>query len=213
MVCLSKKKHIFHYARCRGRYTWYLAASLLCMMEWTRGNGSKNYCWDWRAFKRAKPSKAHAEQSTAPGERSSLVHHSIIIHPRIETESILILRSLPSFIASGRRCSKLTWKTSCHRQNPRLSFPFFRLSFTIFSSTFFLFLKFGTLLAGQNYRFLSEETSHNLSPGRWGRGGSEDFQGITWFSGGTVAADHSSPAEYWMPINWKWKVTIRILQL
>ena len=44
--------------------------------------------------------------------------------------------------------------------------------------------------------FSSEETSHNLSPGRWGRGGSEDFQGITWFSGGTVAADHSSPAEY-----------------
>lgn len=67
-MSLSKKKHIFHYARCRSRYTWYLAASLLCMMEWTRGNGSKNYYWDWRAFKRAKPSKAHAEQWTAPGD-------------------------------------------------------------------------------------------------------------------------------------------------
>lgn len=51
----------------------------------------------------AKPSKAHAEQWTAPG---SLAHHSAIIHPWIETESILTLGSLPSFITSERRCSK-----------------------------------------------------------------------------------------------------------
>lgn len=127
--------------------------------------------------------------------RSSLAHHSIIIHPRIETKSILILGSLPSFIACGRRCSKsVDVENLLSSTKPPPFIPVFRLSFTIFSSTLFLFLKFGTLLAGQNYRFLSEETSHNLSPGRWGRGGSEDFQGITWFSGGTVAADHSSPA-------------------
>lgn len=51
----------------------------------------------------AKPSKAHTEQWTAPG---SLAHHSTIIHPWIETESILTLGSLPSFITSERRCSK-----------------------------------------------------------------------------------------------------------
>ena len=149
--------------------------------------------------------------------RSSLAHHSIIFHNNPSADwnwEHFDTREFTFLHCQREKMLEVSWRGKPrHRQNPRLSFPFFRLSFTIFSSTLFLFLKFGTLLAGQNYRFLSEETSHNLSPGRWGRGGSEDFQGITWFSEGTVAADHSSPAEYWMPINWKWKVTIRMLQL
>lgn len=128
--------------------------------------------------------------------RSSLAHHSIIIHPRIETESILILRSLPSFIASGRRCSKsVDVQNLLSSTKPPPFIPVFSPFIHHFFEYIVLAFKIRNAFSCQNYRFLSEGTSHNLSPGRWGRGGSGDFQGITWFSGGTVAADHSSPAE------------------
>ena len=150
--------------------------------------------------------------------RFSLAHHSMIFHNNPSTDwnwEHFDTREFTFLHCQREKMLEVSWrgKPLVIDKTPAFHSRFFARSFTIFSSTLFLFLKFGTLLADQNYRFLSEETSHNLSPRRWGRGGSEDFQGITWFSGGTVAADHSSPAEYWMPINWKWKVTIRMLQL